>query len=111
MQNCPLTRVRHSRMFIFLSKKMPGTWQTWDVHHTVLYEKAGVIDNPKRARAENTLEQLRQRRFVTNGSFCDQPAMAERLGASSISVDLLADEAERYWHPGGDGTVPMRHTH
>ena len=111
MQNCPPhTCLPFSdRMdFIFLSKKDARQFlaNMGCASYSAFMKKVGVIINPKRARAENTLEQLRTAAVRHEWELlCDQPAMAERLGASSISVDLFADEVELVLALGGDGTV------
>ena len=69
-------------------------------------KRIGVIINPKRARAENTLEVLRSAAVRYKWKLvCDQPAMAERLGALAMEVDSFADEVELVLALGGDGTV------
>ncbi|MAS97638.1 MAG: ATP-NAD kinase [Kiritimatiellaceae bacterium] len=69
-------------------------------------KRVGVIIHPKRARAENTLEVLRSAAVRYKWTLvCDQPAMAERLGASAMAVDSFADEVELVLALGGDGTV------
>ena len=94
--------------FIFLSKKDARQFlaNMGSASYTVQMKRVGVIINPKRARAENTLEQLQSAAVRHDWELvCDQPAMAERLGALSMALDLFADEVELVLALGGDGTV------
>ena len=69
-------------------------------------KRVGVIINPKRARAENTLEQLRAAALRHGWELvCDQLEMAERLSASSMEVGSCANEVDLVLALGGDGTV------
>ena len=94
--------------FTFLSKKDVRQFlaNMGCASYSARMKRVGVIINPKRARAENTLEQLRAAALRHGWELvCDQLEMAERLSASSMEVGSFANEVDLVLALGGDGTV------
>ena len=66
----------------------------------------GVIINPKRALAENTIGQLSEAAIKYDWRlFCDECEIANYLGAKYLEIDSFKNEVDLVFALGGDGTV------
>ena len=69
-------------------------------------KKIGVIINPKRTRAENTISKLALAAKQYNWElFCDDSEMADRLNSQYLKIDSFVHEVDLVLALGGDGTV------
>ena len=66
----------------------------------------GVIINPKRVQAEDTLQQLAAAAERHGWRlFCEQPDMARGLNCELVDIAAFSDEVDLVLAMGGDGTV------
>lgn len=69
-------------------------------------KKVGVIINPKRAQAKDTIQQLADAAGRYDWQlFCEQSDIANELGCVALDVEAFVDEVELVLAMGGDGTV------